>query len=140
MRIVPDDVMFAKAAIIERSLKRVLDIYKQDTELRNLLYLDAMTLNVERACQGAIDLAMHVVAIKHLGMPHSQADAFRLLGDAHIITREMTEKMVGMCGFRNVLIHEYQKLEMDILHQVAQTFWKDFILFCKELGLIVKVE
>ena len=74
--------MFNKAAVIERSLRPVLDIYRADPDLADLMHVDALTLNVERACQAAIDLAMHVVASKHLGMPQSQADAFRLLADA----------------------------------------------------------
>lgn len=110
MRIVPDDVMFGKAAVIERSLRRVLTIYRADPKLEDTLYLDALTLNVERACQAAIDLAMHIVAAKHPGMPQSQADAFRLLGDAALLDRKLTDRMIGMCGLRNVLVHQYQEL------------------------------
>jgi len=79
---VHDDVRLNKAAVIERSLRRVLEIYREDPDLADLLHVDALTLNVERACQAAIDLAMHVVACKHLGMPQRHGDAFRLLADA----------------------------------------------------------
>ena len=140
MPIVPDDVMFAKAAVIERSLRRVLEIYGADPSLSDLMHLDALTLNVERACQAAIDLAMHVVAVKHLGMPQSQADAFRLLADADALERNLSERMIGMCGFRNVLVHQYQELEIDILHQVATERWQDLVALCQALGLKIVVE
>lgn len=52
--IVPDDVMFNKAAVIERSLRRVLEICRADPDLADMMHVDALTLNVERACQGAI--------------------------------------------------------------------------------------
>jgi len=139
MPIVPDDVMLGKAAVIERSLRRVIEIYGADPELKDLLYLDALTLNVERACQAAIDLAMHVVAIKHLGMPQSQADAFRLLVDACLLDRDLAERMIGMCGFRNVLVHQYQELEVGILHQVAQERWRDLVTLCQAFGLKIEV-
>lgn len=139
MPIVPDDVMFAKAAVIERSIRRVLDIYRADPELGDLLHLDALTLNVERACQAAIDLGMHVVAVKHLGMPVSQADAFRLLADAEVIPRDLSERMMGMCGFRNVLVHQYQALELDILHKVADERWRDLLALCEALGLSIEI-
>ena len=42
-------------------------------------HVDALTLNVERACQAAIDMAMHVVAERRLGIPQSNAHAFHLL-------------------------------------------------------------
>ncbi len=139
MRIVPDDVMFGKAAVIERSLRRVLEIYRADPKLDDMLHLDALTLNVERACQAAIDLAMHIVAVKHLGMPQSQADAFRLLVDASLLDRELSDRMIGMCGFRNVLVHQYQELEVDILHQVADERWRDLVALCQAFGLKIVV-
>lgn len=131
--------MLNKAAVIERSLRRVLSIYHADPELADLMHIDALTLNVERACQAAIDLAMHVVASKHLGMPQSQADAFRLLADAGEIDRKLSERMIGMCGFRNVLIHQYQELELDLLHEVASEHWKDLDALCLALGLKIVV-
>ena len=140
MPIVPDDVMFGKAAVIERSLRRVLEIYRADPSLSDPMHVDAFTLNVERACQAAIDLAMHVVAVKHLGMPQSQADAFRLLADAEALGRTLSERMIGMCGFRNVLVHQYQELEVDILHQVATERWQDLVALCQALGLKIVVE
>lgn len=136
----PDDVMFNKAAVIERSLRRVLDIYRADPDLADMMHVDALTLNVERACQAAIDLAMHVVASKHLGMPQSQADAFRLLADAGEIDRKLSERMIGMCGFRNILIHQYQELEVGLLHKVASEHWQDLALLCQTLGLKIVVD
>ena len=137
---VPDDVMFNKAAVIERSLRRVLDIYRADPDLADLMHVDALTLNVERACQAAIDLAMHVVASRHLGMPQSQADAFRLLADAGEMERKLSERMIGMCGFRNILIHQYQDLEVDLLHKVASEHWQDLAALCQTFGLEIVVE
>lgn len=139
MLIVPDDIMLAKAAVIERSLRRVTNIYRSDPDLDDLLHLDALTLNVERACQAAIDLAMHVVAARHLGMPQSQADAFRLLAEASVLERELADRMIGMCGFRNVLVHQYQELEVEILHQVAQGRWSDLVDLCQAFGLKILV-
>jgi uncharacterized protein YutE (UPF0331/DUF86 family) len=137
---VPDDVMFGKAAIIERSLRRVLEIYRADPELASLINLDALTLNVERSCQAAIDLAMHVVATKHLGMPQSQADAFRLLADAKILNPKLTDRMIGMCGFRNILIHQYQSLDIKRLHDVAKHNWQDLVQLCEAFQLRIEVE
>jgi len=136
---VPDDVLFNKAAIIERSLKRVREIYREDPELAKLVNLDALTLNVERACQAAIDLAMHVVASEHLGMPQSQADAFRLLADAQRLDRKLADRMIGMCGFRNILIHQYQELDVQRLREVAERHWEDLVELCLQLGLRIEV-
>ena len=68
MPIEPDDLCRNKSAIIERSLRRMREELTADPELTNYTHIDAMILNIERACQAAIDLALHLVAREHLGM------------------------------------------------------------------------
>lgn len=134
-----DDIRFNKASIIERSLRRVREIYREDPELAAMVNLDALTLNVERACQAAIDLAMHVVAGEHLGMPQSQADAFRLLSEAKRLEPSLADRMIGMCGFRNILIYQYQELDAERLRAVAEHHWQDLVELCLQLGLRIEV-
>ena len=55
-----DEVILNKAAIIERCLRRIRSLQGQTDEQDPYLYEDALLLNLERACQAAIDLAMHV--------------------------------------------------------------------------------
>lgn len=75
----PDDVCLNKAAIIERAIRRLRQEYAADPELKSFTHIDALTLNIERACQAAIDLSMHLVARERLGMPQASADAFPML-------------------------------------------------------------
>ena len=79
MPIALDNVCLNKAAIIERSIRRALEEFSFDPSLKSYTHIDALTLNIERACQAAIDLAFHIVATNHLGMPQTSAEAFSLL-------------------------------------------------------------
>jgi len=139
MPIEPDNVVLNKAAIIERSLNRMREEYRFDPELQNYTHIDAMILNIERACQASIDLAQHIVAENHLGMPQTSADAFILLKKANLVSEKTARAMVSMTGFRNVAIHEYQELELEILHTVAKKEYKSLILFCREAGVDIEV-
>ncbi len=134
MPTVPDNIILNKTAIIERSLKRMKEEYLQNPELDNYTHIDAMILNIERACQTAIDLAQHLVAVEILGMPQSSADAFILLARNKVITSITAENMVTMTGFRNIAIYEYQSMDMDILRAVAEKEYKSIIDFCREAG------
>jgi len=67
----PDNVVLNKAAVIERALRRMRQEYEFNPTLDNFTHVDAMILNIERACQAAIDLAQHLVAQNHLGIPQS---------------------------------------------------------------------
>lgn len=135
MPIDQDDVCRNKAAIMERALRRMKQEYQADPDLQNYTHIDALILNVERACQAAIDLAMHLVAKKHLGVPQNSADAFRLLSRSGIITQQTAREMISMTGFRNVAIHEYQGLDMEVVHAIAREKWKSLVDLCAETGL-----
>jgi len=131
-----DDILLAKAAIIERCLHRVDAEYQNDPErLKNFTHQDAIVLNLQRACQAAIDMAMHIIASEHLGVPSSSAEAFDLLANAGRIDGELAKQLRGMVGFRNIAVHEYQKLDLAILQAVIEQGGDDFSAFCAALGL-----
>lgn len=140
MPTISDDVCLNKASIIERALRRILEEFAADHSLTEYTHIDAMTLNIERACQATIDVALHVVARDHLGIPQNSADAFRLLHKSQLLSEPITRSMIAMTGFRNIAIHEYQHMDMSVLRAIGESRWRDFIAFCKELGLVVRIE
>ncbi len=131
----PDAVSLNKAAIIERCIRRMREEYAADPELENYTHLDALILNIERACQATIDLAMHRVAQSHLGIPQSSADAFSLLQKAEIINPDLASRMSKMAGFRNIAIHQYQDLETEVIHHIMQHGIQDIIAFATAMHL-----
>ena len=139
MHIEPDNVVLNKAAIIERSLRRMKEEYSFNPELDNYTHIDAMILNIERACQAAIDLSQHLVAVHHAGMPQTSADAFILLQKAKLLTDKTAKAMISMTGFRNVAIHEYQELELEVLRAIVEKEYLSLVQFCSETGVHIKV-
>lgn len=136
-----DDVLLNKAAIIERCLHRISEEYAGDpSRLESFTHQDAIILNLERACQAAIDLAMHIVARDHLGVPQSSAQAFDLLAEARRISPALAAKMRRMVGFRNIAIHQYQELKLSIVRRVVENGSNDFVEFCAALGLRLKTD
>ena len=102
-----------------------------------MTHLDALTLNIERACQAAIDLAMHKVSTDHLGVPQSSAEAFTLLGREGRLEPLLASRLAGMTGFRNIAVHQYQQLDTSIIHFIMKTGWQDLVTLCKSLNLNV---
>ena len=135
----PDAVLVNKASIIERALRRMREEYAADPHLENYTHIDAMVLNIERACQAAIDAAQHVVATKRLGVPQNSAEAFMLLEKASILRPGTVRNMIAMTGFRNIAIHEYQSLDMQVLDAIAANEYRSLVEFCRELGLRIEV-
>ncbi len=131
----PDNISLNKAAIIERSIRRMREEYAADPTLENCTHLDALTLNIERACQAAIDLAMHIVATEHLGVPQSSAEAFTLLQKADKLGKDLAERLSRITAFRNIAIHQYQDIDNSVIHQIMAEGWTDLVTLCVTLGL-----
>lgn len=134
----PDPVSLNKVAIIERCLRRMRQEYAANPALDNYTHFDALVLNIERACQAAIDLAMHIVSEAHLGVPQSSAGAFDLLKKAGYLEDDLAQRMSKMAGFRNIVIHQYQDVDVEVVHYIMGKGWEDLVAFCNALGLTIK--
>jgi uncharacterized protein YutE (UPF0331/DUF86 family) len=130
-----DDVLLNKADTIEKCILRVQEIY--DGNPSNLRTdqnkQDAILLNIERACQAAIDMAMRAVKLRRLGLPKESRDAFDLLKSAGIIDDNICVKMHGLVGFRNTAIHNYRKLDLNIVEAIITKHLDDFRSLSQEL-------
>lgn len=127
----PDDVVLNKAASIERCLRRVREEYVgHESEIgTDFTRQDALVLNLLRACETAIDLAMHAVRTRRLGVPQSSRHAFELLGEAGLIDNETVQAMKRMVGFRNIAVHNYRALDLDILRAIVEHRLDTFMRF-----------
>ena len=128
-----DNVLLNKTATIERCLKRIRDEYADDASnlTDSLTRQDAIVLNVQRACQAAIDLSMHLARARGLGAPQDSRDGFRLLVGAGLLDAPLGERLMRMVGFRNIAIHDYQALNLDIVQAIVEKHLVDFERFAE---------
>ena len=125
-----DDVILNKTEIVKRCIIRAKEEYDGNPEnLENYTKQDSVTLNIQRACEAVIDLGMHVIAERGLGIPQTSRDTFEILQNNKIITPEMSERLKAMIGFRNIAIHNYQKLNLKIIQAIIEKDLKDLLYF-----------
>jgi|SRR5690625_3730934 len=125
-----NDVVLNKVSIIERCLKRIHEEYdSQPNNLKNYTKQDSIILNIQRTCEASIDLAMHIVADRKLGVPQSSRESFDLLFENDLINKELSEKMKAMVGFRNIAVHDYQDINLAIVQRIIEAHLVDFEWF-----------
>lgn len=131
----PDDVVINKVASLERCIERIRAVYGgTDANLyQDLTAQESILLNLQRACEVSIDLAMHVVRKRKLGVPQDSRDAFDLLQTHALLDGPLATAMKRMVGFRNVAIHEYDKLNLDIVKSIITSKLDDILTFGKQL-------
>lgn len=135
------DIVVNKIATIERCLERVRKTYNEDSKnLEDLDKQDIIILNIQRVCEAAIDISMHICAQQGLGIPQANADAFGFLFEKGVITSELHQSLKSMVGFRNVAVHDYQKLNLKILRAVIEEHLQDLTEFTESILKANKLE
>lgn len=132
------DIVWNKKESIERYIKQIHTYYSLAAEVPfkdDHLKQDAIAMNLQRACEQSIDLANHTIRVKKLGLPKNSKESFLLLAQNKIIHNELAVNMGKMVGFRNSLVHEYQKFDINMLIDVIENHLEDLLNFT---NLIVK--
>jgi len=126
-----NDIVIDKVQSIHRSIERAREEYHlAGVNFRNdYSRQDAAILNITRACEMSIDLANYTIKTRKIGIPTSSAESFSLLARKQIIPVLLSEKMSSMVGFRNIAVHEYQKLQIEIIETIIRTGLDDLLAF-----------
>jgi uncharacterized protein YutE (UPF0331/DUF86 family) len=128
-----DDVLLNKAATIERCVARVREEYTKagDEFANDFSRQDAAILNIQRACEAALDMGQHIIRKERLGIPQSARDVFMLLAQATWIDAKLAESLKRMIGFCNIAVHDYQALVLPIVEKIITEHLDDFLQFSK---------
>lgn len=130
-----NDIIINKIQSIQRCVERAREEYYRDPENFETDYTtqDAAILNILRACELAIDLANHVIKFHKMGIPTSSAESFELLQKKSVIDAALAEKLKNMAQFRNIVIHDYQRVKIEIVKSVIKQDLDDLIHFTDKI-------
>lgn len=127
-------IILNKFESIERCIKRIKEEYDGNPEsLNDYKKMDAIVLNLQRACELAIDIAMYIVSTRKLGLPQTKKEAFELLYKNNLIDEKTLKNMSGMIGFRNIAVHDYKEIDNEILKNVIENNLNDLLEFARAM-------
>ena len=114
------DLIAKKLAEIEtyvRELRTLVSVEKIKVEVKEERFA-AHTLQL--AIQNTLDVCSHIVSDERLGEPRTNQELFTLLEHNGWLPGPLARNLRNMAGFRNILVHGYQKLNLDVLSDVLQ--------------------
>ena len=94
---------------------------------------DVVVLNLERAVQLSVDIAMHVLAETNEPVPDNMRAAFAALQRIGALSVDTAQHMAKAAGFRNIAVHAYRQIDWDIVRSIMQERLDDFTQFIREL-------
>lgn len=125
-----NDVVLNKVQSIQRCVARARAEHAAATDwAADFTRQDAAVMNVLRASERAIDLANLVIRRDRLGIPATSRESFERLCAAGIIPAELGTRMRAMVGFRNIAVHNYRTLDLEIVARVLETGLDDVLAF-----------
>lgn len=126
--VIENKISFVKKylTILKRYKKYSRDEIEKDIDIRG-----ALERYIYLATQATIDLAEAVISYKNFRKPTTMSDAFYILNEENVIDNELADKMIGMTGFRNVIAHDYGKINYDIVYDVLHKGLDDIKKFLK---------
>ena len=132
-----DDVLLNKAAVIERCVARAREEYATNPAsfATNYTRQDAAILNIQRACEAALDMGQHLIRRDRLGVPQSARDVFALLAQGGYIDATLADELKRMVGFRNIAVHDYQALQLPITVSIIEKHLDEFLQYSQAVLL-----
>jgi uncharacterized protein YutE (UPF0331/DUF86 family) len=123
------DLVAKKLALIEtlvRELRELSDPARIAEDVREERFVEH---TLQLAIQAALDVASHIVSDARLGEPTSNRALFDLLERGAWIEADLCARLRDMAGFRNVLVHGYQDVDVAIVRDVVENHLDDLLGF-----------
>ena len=119
-------------------LREYLDVLRSIREYdlerfrRDPLVYGAAERYLHLSIECLIDIGNHVISDRGYRKPQNYADVFMVLNEEDIISDELLEKIEGMAAFRNILVHDYLRLDRDRVY----TLFSEKIPVMEELASV----
>lgn len=125
--------------------KRLKNIAKYRQRLDSLLeYNDKMIKidmlkqhTLERLIQlivdEMIDINEYIIKVRQFDSPDDFQGTFRLLGEHDILPLEFAESLSPIVGLRNLIVHRYEEIDLDLLIQTARNRKDDFKIYVSHI-------
>lgn len=127
------DLLLKRLAFIDTCLRQLRDLAKPDlltTDIKERRFVEH-TLQV--ALQAIQDIASHLVAEEKLGEPRTNSELLQLLAGAGWISADLAQRLRQAIGFRNVLVHGYTEVDLQILKDILANRSADLASFSAEI-------
>ena len=100
---------------------------------------DVVLRNIQNALQGCMDIASHIVADEGWGPAQKAGDFFLILGERKVLTADLTKSMARLIKFRNILVHEYTRLDAGKTWNIVNKELPGIEAFCRAMTRLIDV-
>ena len=115
-------------------LKRLVEITNEDSFLKDPFLSGSAERYLQVAIQAVLDICNHIVADLGLEAPSEYRQVPEILAHQKLLPARLAERLASMMGLRNILVHEYLKVDRRLVYQIIQNDLDDFAKFIKAVS------
>jgi uncharacterized protein YutE (UPF0331/DUF86 family) len=125
------EVVLQKLESLRRCVQRVQTKCPVDSaELaRDVDLQDIVTLNLSRAIQLCVDIGAHLLSTRGESVPATMGQTFEALGQEQVLPLDLASRLKRAVGFRNIVVHNYEAMDWEVVHILARRQLDDFTQF-----------
>lgn len=128
-----EDLVRKKLGEIESFVAELKSLGRPSEIGRDVVQERFVEHTLQIAIQAMLDVASHIVADDRLGEPRDNAELFSILARHGWIGEESVETLENVVGFRNIVVHGYGDVDMQIVRDVAEHRTGDLLHFVEEI-------
>jgi uncharacterized protein YutE (UPF0331/DUF86 family) len=137
---VDKEMVLDRLALIKKSLEKLKEL-GQIPEEEFLVDEDCFAIaehHLRRALEAVLDIGRHICVHDKLGQPEDYTGILELLGQKNILEKDFMQRIKGMAGYRNRLVHMYNQVSTRELYTILQTRLDDFAEFIAQIMKYIK--
>jgi uncharacterized protein YutE (UPF0331/DUF86 family) len=129
-------VIEQKLETLRYCVSRVADLCPENADAlaRDPDTQDIIALNLSRAVQQCVDIGAHLITSLALPPPGTMGETFDRLAEGKVIDGALADRLKKAVGFRNIAVHNYERINWDIVHSVCSRHLDDFRTFAREVA------
>jgi uncharacterized protein YutE (UPF0331/DUF86 family) len=123
------ELIAKKLAQMETCVRELRTLARPDKIRQDIREQRFVEHTLQLAVQAALDVASHVVSDERLGEPRTNRELFSLLERGGWISADLAATPRDMVGFRNILVHGYDTVDLGIVEDVLRNHLGDLLDF-----------
>jgi uncharacterized protein YutE (UPF0331/DUF86 family) len=115
-------------------LQKIAAITTEETFLNDPILAGSAERYLQVAIQAVLDICNHIVADLGLEAPSEYRQVAEILASQKILPVRLARKITAMIGLRNVLVHEYLKVDRKLVYTIIKSDLGDFAKLIKAVS------
>lgn len=127
------DVIQSHRVLLDDFVEMSFEDFTSDTPDFAVKY-DACLYRLQVALQAVLDVTQYLASCTSDLVYKENKDAFDILAHEKIISKELAERFKTAIGVRNILVHQYEQVEPEIIYNIIKNDLGDFDKFVDEVS------